>query len=481
MRSTQRVTGFFLGSLLAAWGTISTLAQTATSSFVFSSTPALDHVRMQPFSINSAASVDVNAVLDFPAGATSSRASYDLDRGAAMFSRSRAASTNASQNSAASQNHGDSRSNHRQGGVRGLITVPTFQGAFFSSAPASFPNGASLVPFPLNEFPFFMMGNDPSDGGTTSMPAKIVTISLNLHDANGGVTSVPFAPLEQLALHSPNFEEADYTSGKHVQFADAVQRAEFFNNMQEDWHTVLRPQIVDRVTLDIPPTVRVRFPDGSIKTVPAYVIKTAKNGTQFILLLDLVFNATFIPVAINEINSGAYTRDAVNMELVFNTSLFSLNAQGGVGDCCVGGFHTFANDDATPQSRWIFAFAGWDPPGIFRGGVADVTSMSHEISEAFNDPFVDNIVPTWQFPGLTPGTCQGNLETGDPVEVLANSVFPVRIKDDGINFVFHPQTEALLQWFEQGLPSDALGGAFSYPDTTSLTTAAQACPPPPKM
>ncbi|PYY13676.1 MAG: hypothetical protein DMG61_12585 [Acidobacteria bacterium] len=249
--------------------------------------------------------------------------------------------------------------------------------------------------------------------------------------------------------------------------------------MREDWHTELKPEVVDRVTLDIPPTVRVRFPDGSIKTVPAYVILTARNGNKFVLLLDLVFNATIIPAAINEINAGVYTTDAINMALVFNTSLFSLNAQGGVGDCCVGGFHTYANDDATPQSRWIFAFASWSLPGIFRGGVADVTSMSHEIAEALNDPFIDNIVPAWQFPGLALGTCQGNLETGDPVEVLANSVFPVRIKDDGVNFLFHPQTEALLQWFEQGLPSDAIGGAFSYPDTMSLTATASACAAPP--
>lgn len=466
-----------LFTFLCLFATAAITTQGQSTNFVLPANPTLDHARMRPFSINSTPSLDVNSVLDFPAGATSSRASYDLDRGAAKFARSNAASVNASQNSTASQNHGDVRSNHRQAGVRGLITVPTFQGSFFSSAPASFPNGAELIAYPLNEFPFFMIGNDPSDGGTTTMPAKIVTISLNLHDANGGVTNVPFAPVEQLALHSPNFKEADYTSGKHIQFADAVQRAEFFNVMEENWHTVLRPQIVDRVTLDIPPTVRVRFPDGSIKTVPAYVIETARNGSKFVLLLDLVFNAKFIPVVFNEINAGAYTTDAINMELVYNTSLFSLNAQGGIGDCCVGGFHTYANDDATPQSRWIFAFAGWDLPGIFRGGVADVTSMSHEISEAFNDPFVDTIVPAWNFPGLPPGTCQGNLETGDPVEVLANSVFPVRIKEDGINFLFHPQTEALLQWFEQGLPSDALGGAFSYPDTTSLTTTAQSCPP----
>jgi hypothetical protein len=36
---------------------------------------------------------------------------------------------------------------------------------------------------------------------------------------------------------------------------------------------------------------------------------------------------------------------------------------------------------------------------------------------------------------------------------------------------YHPQTEALLQWFESNGTSDAVDGAFSYPDETILTTA----------
>jgi hypothetical protein len=36
-------------------------------------------------------------------------------------------------------------------------------------------------------------------------------------------------------------------------------------------------------------------------------------------------------------------------------------------------------------------------------------------------------------------------------------------------FTYHPQNEALLQWFEFKSPSDALGGAYSYPNTAQLT------------
>lgn len=78
-----------------------------------------------------------------------------------------------------------------------------------------------------------------------------------------------------------------------------------------------------------------------------------------------------------------------------------------------------------------------------------MTALSHETSEALNDPFLNNIVPTWQFPGH-PGVCQANLETGDPVEVLPMATVPLPVKERGQPFVYHPQTEALLEWFEIG-------------------------------
>ena len=84
----------------------------------------------------------------------------------------------------------------------------------------------------------------------------------------------------------------------------------------------------------------------------------------------------------------------------------------------------------------------------------------------------------WQFPGVpaTAKICQGNLETGDPVEVLASASVAIKLKERQEVFTYHPQTEALLQWFEMGAKSDALGGAFSYPNTAALPHSALPCP-----
>jgi hypothetical protein len=257
-----------------------------------------------------------------------------------------------------------------------------------------------------------------------------------------------------------------------------VQRAEFFNVMKHNWHTQLNPSIVNRVTIQVPASVQIQFSGTSI-TVPGYTTATAADGSIVVFMLDLLFNDLDFNQAVNDINAGNFVTDAMNYHVYPNTFLFSVVDELGNTSCCVLGFHEYIFDPTTnPEQRWIYSYASWISPGIFGGGgggIQDVTALSHETSEALNDPFGNNIVPTWQFPGH-PGVCQANLETGDPVAVLPVSTVPIFIKEKGKVFQYHPQTEALLQWFEIGNPSDAIGGAFSYPDTTALTTTATPCP-----
>jgi hypothetical protein len=57
------------------------------------------------------------------------------------------------------------------------------------------------------------------------------------------------------------------------------------------------------------------------------------------------------------------------------------------------------------------------------------------------------------------------LEVGDVIEGLSQGVYPVTMNGR----TYHPQNEALLQWFEFQSPSSALGGAYSYPNQNTLT------------
>jgi hypothetical protein len=394
-------------------------------------------------------------LLIFPGGAQTSRGSVSADANTAGNGPGTTARTIAARITAGPIG----------GVIPGLDTVPTFAGAFAAQA------GPSLG----TVYPFIMVGNDPRVGGTTRIPTKMTEVSLHLLNADNSLNAdVPFT-FEDLTDDSPNFVETNYASGRNIQFGDAVQRAEFFKSMDEDWHTVLgRPSIVNRVTFTIPQFVNVQLPDGTIKPVQAYYLKQASNGNQFVELFDLLFTALNNGQVVNDIVAGNFTTDAININMYPNTFLFSIDTTGQFAGCCVLGYHTyFVDRTVTPQPRWLFDFVSWISPGIFRSA-EDVTGLSHEISETLNDPFVNTVTPRWQFPGQT--ACQGNLETGDPVEVLANSTVKIKTRERREVFSYHPQTEALLPWFEMGPTSDAIGGAFSFPNTAALPTSALPCP-----
>jgi hypothetical protein len=403
-------------------------------------------------------------LLEFPSDAVTSRGSFSSDLNAA--------NSGAGAQSPAQPNSAAGKSSPVGGVITGLDTVPTFAGAFAGQA------GPSLGAV----FPFIMVGNDPRVGGTTRIPTHITAVSLRLLNDDGSLrVEMPFAPFEDLTEDSPNFEGSRYTSGHRIQFADSVQRAEFFHSMDEDWHTVLgEPAIVNRVTFTIPRHINVHFSDGSVKLVQAYYAGHAANGDPFVELLDLLFNALNSHQVGNDINANNFTTDALNINTYPNTFLFSINNKGQFLDCCVLGFHTYYYEPGvTPQPRWLFNFVSWISPGLFLGGFQDVTALSHEISETFNDPFVNTRTPSWQFPGEPANSqvCQGNLETGDPVEVLSTATVSIPLRERSETFTYHPQTEALLQWFEMGATSDAIGGAFSYPNTSALPHSALPCPP----
>jgi hypothetical protein len=450
-----RLIGIFAGVIL--------LLALSAISFAQDLSPNLNpgYARMPNVNINSVKIPSSTIRIVLPKGATSTRGIVANDANA---------------NSSGGPNSASRRRGSGNSGpnIRGLDTVPTFTGAFASPAPSIDPF-LNNFGFTANVSPFIMIGNNPALGGTTTIPAKITTVSLQLLNPDNSVfTTVPFAPFEDLTEDSPNFRSANYSVGR-TQFGDAVQRAEFFNMMQPDWHTLLNPEIVNRVTIPVPKFVEVEFSDGTTEVVPGYITRVIK-GNRVVFMLDALFSILDFNQAVNDIVGGQFTTDAMNFHVYPNTFLFSV-VEGQQGfPCCVLGFHEFIFDPTvTPEPRWIYSFASWISPGIFGGGFQDVTGLSHEISEALNDPFGNNIVPTWQFPGI-PGACQANLETGDPVEVLKTATVPIVTREGNEVFQYHPQTEALLQWFEIGSPSNAIGGAFSYPDTTALTTTATPCP-----
>jgi hypothetical protein len=322
----------------------------------------------------------------------------------------------------------------------------------------SVPNFTSSFTFNGLVFPFTMVGRAPQKGGTTRVETQFIPISLffdGFVDANGNNIVLDVAPLLPAIQNSPNFRNASYGTG-NTQFADAVQRAEFFSIMGDDWHTQLgKPQMLTPVQIEVPANTQL----GQLFVT---------RGTQE--LFAVIDTGFFISQLNTIIQLEKLDVDALPIAL---TNRVFLGTNANIRKCCVVGFHT-AFDAGTKGNNQLvqtFAWASWAGDGIFGGTFTDVVALSHEISEWANDPFINNATPSWLFPGSNTA-CQSNLETGDPVEVFANAGFPVTI--DGR--LFHPQTEALLQWFSRKSPSDAIDGAYSYPDETLLTSPSRQCP-----
>lgn len=418
-------------------------------------------------------------IASIPAGLSASSVILDADTGAVIGMGGASGSAGAASLISVNPNcqptvddrFGANNALPNQSNIDGLDTLSTFDGAFVAQA----------GPMARQDFRFTMIGNDPRLGHATAFPACIDEVSLQLLKADGSVfTTVAFDPFEQLTLESPNFEPLDYRSGSNVEYADAVHRAQFFNVMKSNWHTVLIPSVTARTTITVPFFVNVQLSNGTVVQARSYFTGTGADGSTFVLMLSPLFNFFFDNEVVNQINQGNFVTNGINMTLFPNTFLFSLNANNPnlPGGCCTLGFHTYFLDGVFPESRWITQYASWISPGIFNGGFQDVTALSHETSEAFANPFLSNPAPKWQFPGQPAASkvCQANLEEGDPIEALANATTTIEVNETGLHFFYHPQNIPLLQWFEMGTTSSAIDGAFSFPDETVLPHSAIPCP-----
>ncbi|HEX4166455.1 MAG TPA: hypothetical protein VHZ55_13385 [Bryobacteraceae bacterium] len=318
-----------------------------------------------------------------------------------------------------------------------------------------------------------MVGTAPQHHGTTTFNAPIVPVTLDLRNADGSPRFVNGKPLisspaqfVQPLLDSPIFQNFSYSSSNDAtQYTDAVQRAEFFNRAKSDWHTMLNPSVKTGRTMVL------------LRGTYQFALNADGSCCAFVLVDSNAFgNALFpptfpvdnsTPVGAAE-NAGDITTKDISTFFFPNTYLYV----GNPGNCCILGFHTYDFEPGIPSNgnlerRYVLNYSSWISPGLFGGGFADITATSHELAETFNDPFVasdgiHNITPWWLSPN---GNCQNNLEVGDVIEGLPQGVYPITMN----GMTYHPQNEAMLQWFEFEAPSSAISGAYSYPNINTLT------------
>ena len=320
---------------------------------------------------------------------------------------------------------------------------------------ASVPYFSSSFAVAGKTFPFTVVGARPQAGGTTQVPTQLIAVSIlfdEFVDADGDPIVLDPGPIMTRIAGSPNFHVFPYQTGL-TQFADAVQRAQFFRTMGQDWHTLLQPpQMLMPVVIEVPRGL-------------AKVYRNPSTGVVF-----AVVDTNFFISQLNTIVQLESLRPEA-LALILTTNVF-LAPKADVKQCCVLGFHTAFDAGRLGRLQQVqtLVWASWIDQGLLGSSVADVTPMSHEISEWMNNPFGTNLVPAWQPLGGA-GGCQSNLETADPVAMLPNAGYPVNI--DG--FTYHPQSQVLLPWFPRQGAQDSVDGAFSFPDESLVTEASRPC------
>lgn len=340
----------------------------------------------------------------------------------------------------------------------------------------SVPNFTRSFTFGAQTFPYTMVGQDPTKNETTVVPTQYVPMSFffdEFVDQNGNNIVIDATTITDEIRHSPLFEPSQFATG-FTQYEDADMRAEFFSLFHGHGHDGDGHDRGDsfHVLLGHPQTlipVQIEVPFGSSQVF-------ADAAGNFFALIDI----NFINSQLNTlVQTEPINVQSIPIFLTRNAVYGDFVAQQPV-DCCIGGFHGAFEVNQTNNKIFVQTFDFtvsldaavandiFGDPTIF----ADIFALSHELGETLNDPFVNNVTPNYQLPGFPPGACQNVLEVGDIVEAQPNPSQPITLN----GFTYHPQTLALLQWFEGINPSDAFNGDYSFPDPTVLTVAGGTAP-----
>jgi hypothetical protein len=356
-----------------------------------------------------------------------------------------------------------------QGAVLGIDTIENFSSYFYRPG---------VVPTQFGDFPqyswtYTMVGRAPfgrdASEHTTHIDAPIVPVVVHLLNADGTqrfLNGIPMIldPSNVLPAvqRSPIFQDFSYASSERpTQFTDALHRASFFRMSDDDWHTLLQPSIKQ--------ARHVGFLRGTYR----FAADSAGN-VIFVLVSTGVFVAELFPPTPDDTTTlmGATEHAGDIRTRDIATFLFNnVYLQDDLNDpttCCILGFHSYdiepgGEENGFREKHYVMDYASWTTPGLFGPAFQDITALSHELAETFADPFVNNATPIWVGPN---GLCQNNLETGDVIEGLPNATFSITMN----GFTYHPQNEALLQWFAGVTPSNAVKKAYSFPDITVLPT-----------
>lgn len=320
----------------------------------------------------------------------------------------------------------------------------------------SFPHFASSFSVAGAIYPYTMVGYTPRSGREAHLRSVIIPLRMNFNyfGTNQDIfqTFEPAAAVTNM-VNSPLYKPVTYANGVG-QFVDQMQRATFWNKMDpgRNWHVTMEtPKVLPTIDIYVTPETGSLFTNSVGTVFGDVLIDFMDSQAQTILqLLDLP--ADVLPIFV----TSQSTAEALGYHTAFDLPL---------------------NSGGTRLQTYIYT--SWLDPATISPLLADVSTFNHELSEWANDPFVNNIVPTWAYPPANDprSVCSGNpfLETGDPQGngPTYNDFPTVAVTLAGVTY--HLQQLVMLPWFADEVPSSAFGGAYSFPLLNSVTQPAVYC------
>ncbi|MBZ5621287.1 MAG: chitinase [Acidobacteriia bacterium] len=343
---------------------------------------------------------------------------------------------------------------------------------FLLVLPLHFAHAQGTVPtfqYAVGQGSYTLVGRDPAQGGTTTIPTVLVSVSLSF-DAKK-TAGKPFimdaAPDVPRVLRSPVFSKFAFPSGGTTQYADAMLRTTF--PKADRWHTLLgKPEVK---------AVRITVPVGY-----GYVLTSKKTGGSFAVVdVEFLQKELFKQLPKQE--------GKLVIAMTHNTTYY---ADGDATVCCSWGTHGV--DSATENSFVLGSYLHAAPTVVEDG---DVQPLTQQLGEFINDPShhplihgrnvkaPGNSFPGWMRPAsMRPGDQGGCGGTGvastyfllEPTNtnpknnIPASRAFAAEMR----GATYHLQNVALLPWYTG--TSEGLGSAYSFPDSQALPDPAQPCP-----
>lgn len=320
----------------------------------------------------------------------------------------------------------------------------------------TFPTFTSSFTVHGTTYPFTMIGHPPASGRSAFIKSVIIPLRMNFVGFPPGTNrSFDPGPAVTNIVNSPLYVSTSWPGGLHGQFVDSMQRAAFWNLMDagHNWHVQMdRPRVLPTLDVEVTPETGVVQVDNNNNPIFGNVLFDFMDAEIQTILQLLDLGDDTLPIFV--------TDDVTNEAL---------------------GYHNAAliTDEGGNTHLQTYIFTSWLDPALVPPILADVSTFNHELAEWTNDPFINNLVPTWMYPPPSDpaAVCSGNpfLEVGDPEGngPTFNDFPQANVPIGGVTY--HLQQLVLWQWFADQVPSSAFGGWYTFPIPADLTVPAVYC------